>query len=252
MKKIVLFSFLILFGVGVVSFSAPVLTIYTEDNGAPLNYLDNGKQAGLAVEAVEEVMKRLKVNYKIQFVPWARGYKMLETKPNVMLFSTTKTDQRAPLFKWVGPVARIKYALYGKKGRKFDIKSLEDAKNVKSIGTYRDDAREQFLKARGFKNLESITSNRLNVKKLMRDRIDLIASSNVGIISTAKSAGYSRSDLQEVVVFKTADLYMAFSKSTPDSVVDDWDKAFKSMYRDGTFKKLYRKWMPGERVPAPK
>lgn len=249
MKKSIISIFLVMLFSSIVFSAKPPLTIYTEDNSAPLNFVEKGQLRGLSVEVVYEIMKRLGVSYKIEVVPWARGYDKLESTPNVMLFSTTLTNQRRKLFQWVGPVARIKWAFYAKKDSNIQINNLQDAKNIGRIGTYRDDAREQFLKKEGFTNLESVNSNVLNVRKLMRNRIDLMASSNVGISKTAIDAGYSRQDLREVFVIKTADLYLAFSSETPKSTVREWNKAFLSMINDGTFAAIYKRWMPGETIP---
>ena len=36
----------------------------------------------------------------VSILPWARGYHLLTQKPNVVLFSTARTEARNPLFKW--------------------------------------------------------------------------------------------------------------------------------------------------------
>jgi L-asparagine transporter-like permease len=38
----------------------------------------------------------------IRLVPWARGYSIALSKPNVVLFATLRTEQRKGLFQWVG------------------------------------------------------------------------------------------------------------------------------------------------------
>ncbi|MFO8231966.1 MAG: SDR family oxidoreductase [Longimonas sp.] len=81
-------------------------------------------------------------------------------------------EERKPMFKWVGPVVSRVWMFYTKKGAGVEINSLEDAEKLESIGTYKEDVREQFLESEGFENLDSSSSNVINVKKLNAGRLD--------------------------------------------------------------------------------
>jgi polar amino acid transport system substrate-binding protein len=110
------------------------VTLLTE-NTPPVNYLDaNGKPAGLSVELVREMAKRVGHSGRIKVVPWARGYKDLQAKPNIALFSTYRSVARESLFKWVGPLLVKEAVLYRKKGSDIRLSTLDDAKKVGAIG----------------------------------------------------------------------------------------------------------------------
>ena len=136
------------------SVSAQELSIITEEY-PPLSYIVEGKLTGSSVEIVSEILRRLKQPGNIQLLPWARGYNLLKSKPNVALFTTTRTKEREDLFHWVGPIATSTNAFYAKKGSNIRIKTIEDAKRVDSIATYKEDAREQMLLTWGFNNIDS-------------------------------------------------------------------------------------------------
>ncbi len=88
--------------------------IYCND-GPPFQSLsEDGSLTGSSAEIVLEMQKRVGGNEKIQVVPWARGYTYLQNRPNVLLFSTTKTKEREPMFHWIGPVANVSFAFYSK------------------------------------------------------------------------------------------------------------------------------------------
>lgn len=233
MKKIILFSLLSL----VFSTSAD-LKIYTED-APPLNFLNNGKPDGVAVAIVNEIRTRVGEKSQIEFVPWARGYDEVQKNANVALFATTRTEARENLFKWVGPLAEKKWILYKKKGSPIAIKTLDDAKAVKSIGAYKDDAKEQFLKSKGFTNVDSASADNLNIKKLVAGRIDLWITGESDMLDYAKKEGVAPSELEEVFVVDTKKLSIAFSKQTSDDVIKKWQDAYDSMVKDGTIKKLH-------------
>jgi len=213
------------------------LKIYTEDS-PPANYLKNGKPAGMSVEIVREILKRLGKKVNIEIVPWARGYSIALTRPNVALFSTTRLPQREKLFKWVGPLYTQMWGFYAKKGSGLQIDSLEEAKKVTSIGTYLNDAKEQFLKKRGFANLITTNKNISNIKHLMKGDIDLWVSSDLNMPYLAGQAGVSPEQLEVVYAFRSVENYIAFSNKTPDAVVAAWQKTLDEIKRDGTYSRL--------------
>ena len=61
--------------------------------------------------------------------------KIYENDP--VAFEMSYTKVREDKFKWVGPLATKRDILVAKKGSGIKINSLEDAKKVKCIGTYR-------------------------------------------------------------------------------------------------------------------
>lgn len=213
------------------------IRIYTEDS-PPANYLENGKPAGMAVEIVKEILSRLGEEVQIEFVPWARGYGTTLKWPNVALFSTTRLPQRESLFKWVGPLYVQQWGFYAKKGTTIRIQSFEEAKKVASIGTYRDDAKEQFLKKQGFTNLVSTNRNTSNINHLLNGNIELWVSSDFNMPYLAKQAGVNPEQLEHVYTFRTVENYIAFSSGTRDEIVNAWQQAFDSMMSDGTFRRI--------------
>lgn len=247
-RKIKLMVFLIIFFNAVCGF-AQNLSIYTETSGDAQMVDANGKLTGSVVELFEELQKRVGNSSTIEVVPWARSYKALQENPDTILFSVTRTPERENLFKWVGPVLRAKWYFYAKKGSGIKIKKLEDAKKVARIGTYKDDAREQFLKQNGFTNLESVPNSETNFKKLVLGRVDLVVLTNVGATITAKNAGHTMDDVEAVYEIKSTDLYVAFSSGTADDTVKKWRSALDAMKKDGSFRKIYQKWYPGEKIP---
>ncbi len=220
------------------------LQIITEEY-PPVSFTDkDGKADGLAVEVVKEIMKRLNMKQKIKVWPWARGYKKTAKGPNFVLFSTTRTKERESLFYWVGPIFEMRSGFYAKKGSEIKIKRLDEAKKLKAIGTYRECFDEQFLKKQGFKNLESVTDNVLNMKKLMGGRFKVVTATNITIQSILKDAGYTIDDVEELFTFLTVRNYVAFSKQVPIEVVNAWQQAFEDIKNEGSLTKIHKKWLP--------
>jgi polar amino acid transport system substrate-binding protein len=225
------------------------MTIITENN-PPFNFVKHGKLTGSSMEIVREMMRRMNRTEKVQILTWARGYNLALTKPNVVLFSTARTRQREDLFHWVGPLYRVRFGFYARKGSGLRLASLEDAKKVGAIATYKNDVREQLLKAQGFTNLDSSKSPTSNLKKLMSGRVDLWLFSNLGVMRVADQIGVDPTQLELVLPFKDYYVYIAISKGTPRAVVKKWQEVLAEMKQDGMFEKITRQWLPVESLPT--
>lgn len=236
------------------SLASPALAgemrVYTELTG---NALIKARKVavpkGESLPIVQELMRRAGVDSEIMVVPWKRGYNAALNEADVALFPTTYTKLREKLFNWVGPLFRLKWLFIAKKGSGIIINSLEDAKRVGSIGTYHLDAREQFLKQQGFRNLHSTVGSINNYRKLVDGRLDLMVTSSLGIVTAAKMAGVSTDELEVVYTIREVDLYVAISKKTDPEVVRVWKEAYQSMIDDGTYQRLYKEWQPLEEPP---
>jgi polar amino acid transport system substrate-binding protein len=240
MKKFFLIaaSLVLLAGQSVLSAELTILT----ENLPPLNYVDNGTLVGPSVEIVKEIQKRVGSQEQIQVYPWARAYKMALEEENVILFGMTYTKVRKDKFKWVGPLATKRDILVAKKGSGIKIKDLADAKKAKRIGTLRDDTRGRLLERNGFNNLEPVSDEQLNAKKLALGRIDLWAYKIPGLRTVCDLAGVDYTEFEEVYHLREIDLMIAFSKKTSDSIVQKWRDAFNEMLADGTIMQIQKKW----------
>jgi len=224
---------------------AAELRIITEI-APPLNFTmdgtETGKLTGQAVEIVREVQKRIGDATPIEVMPWARGYSLAQSEPNVMLFSTTRTEARESLFQWVGPVGTNEWVFLAKKGSPIKVASLDDAKKVGSVGSYQNDARELFLKEQGFANLDSANEPETVLKKMLMGRNDLWLTDKSEYQAMAKKQGIDPAELTPVFTVKKTELYMAFSKGVPAAVVQKWNKALDGMKADGTYAAIMAKW----------
>ena len=230
----------------------PVLSqemmVLTEES-PPFNFTRDGNVTGSSTEVVREILRRIGQPDTIEVLPWARSYNMLKNRPNMALFSTTRTPEREDLFYWVGPLFKVHFGFYAKKSARLRLNSLEDAKQVGSIATYKNDVKEQLLIGMGFDNLDSSNSPASNLKKLMSGRVDLWLFDNLGMPDLARQSGVDPSQLELVLPFKSYQSYVAISRQTSEEVVERWQTAFRSMVQDGTFDRISRRWLPAESIP---
>jgi len=122
------------------------------------------------------------------------------------------------------------------------IDSLDDAKKVSRIGTYYKDAKEQFLKKKGFTNLVSANKNISNIKRILEGKLDLWVSSDFNMPYLAQQAGVAPNQLELVYAFRKVNNYIAFSIQTPDELINSWQQTLDELKTDGTYKRLREKY----------
>ena len=225
------------------------LTILTEEN-SPLNFSEDGEIKGLATEVVRELVKRTGTGGSIRMVAWQEGYQALLEQPNIALFSTVMTSERKNLFQWVGPLVVLDTNLYALKGSRIEIANLDDARKVNKIATVSKYYSEQMLQEEGLTNTQSHPDREATVRQLLAGKVQLTASSNTEIPAALKKTGASMDDVKNVFTLSTDLAYIAFSKGTSPELVARWQDALDGMKRDGSFAKIYARWLPAEIPPG--
>ncbi|WP_229388148.1 cache domain-containing protein [Methanosarcina sp. DH2] len=204
------------------------LTYYTEQL-PPYNYMENGTLKGISVdllEAVTEKMGKKVAREEINLVPWNEGYQAALTRNNTVLFVTARTPEREQLFKWVGPVYSDRYVLFAKRDRGITIESPEHLKEYR-IGVIANDVATQQLLNIGVNQSQIIPESNVsaNIAGLENGEIDLWACpEDAGRYFTEEVTGnyYSYTVVYQL---ENQDLYYAFNKDVPDSVIQSFQRA---------------------------
>ncbi|RBW52116.1 substrate-binding periplasmic protein [Marinobacter sp. F3R11] len=221
------------------------LYLYTE-NFPPYNMSTSGRAFehsadmidGICMERVRAALNQSGYDYRVKLRNWNYGYNRALTKPNHGIFCTTYTEERAPMFKWIGPLAQNLWTIFAPAGSTFKMNTLEDARG-KTIGGYRNDVRSEYLLQRGYK-VSVIDSDDLNPKRLALGQIDLWIAERLGGPYMA-----SQQDIEGLVPvysFNDVDLYLAMSPDTPDQVIEDLNKALEITRENGTYDAIGTKY----------
>jgi len=225
--------------------SLPTFQIMTEPWGV-YQFEKDGKVQGLAVEFLVMMLARAGSTQgqgDIKMEPWSRGYNLVQTTENTILFSTTRTEEREKMFKWVGPIFQNSTKLIAKKEKGIKISGAADIKKYK-VGTVQEDVGEQYLQKMGIglDTLDRTNNTSNNVKKLGADRIDMITNDWEGFVADAKTLGIDPNLYESVYILNTADIDYAFYKGTPDWVIEKLQKAMDELKSEGKLKELQQKY----------
>jgi ABC-type amino acid transport substrate-binding protein/CheY-like chemotaxis protein/nitrogen-specific signal transduction histidine kinase len=209
----------------------------------PFGTMKDGEPVGFVVEILLEIMQRLGRTDTIEFENWNVAYERVLTEPNTVLFPPSRTPEREELFKWVGPLIPEKIALFARKDSGLVINTVDDAMEVGGIATVAGYASEKLLKERGFTNLVSQRSATQGPDALKFGRVDLWLNSNITMKQLALTANVDPELFEPVFVIKEIPSYLAFAKSVPDEVVNQWQTSLDDMKRDGSWENIVSGWI---------
>lgn len=234
--------------------AAPGALYITTEYSPPTSMEQDGKVIGSATDKVREALTRGGIAYTIELLPWKRAYAAALNRPDACVYSTTRTPERERLFKWVGPTDEGEWVLLGRADRQYKLTTLDDARGLR-IGTYNGDARDEFLRSRGF-NVDPAPNDMINPRKLLMNRIDLWAAGIRRGSPVLETNGWSRR-IVPVLTFNRVKVFLACNRAVPDATIARLNEALEAMGRDGSARRIeraYDSWVdprnaaPGEQV----
>jgi len=231
--------FILLLFIASASVKAEQITAITE-SAFPLSYTENGQITGVATDVVKATLESAGLAYKIDIYPWARAYKKALVDENTLIYSMARTPDRENLFKWVGQIVPIKYYFIKLRDRSdINITTLQHAKKYQ-IGVVIEDVRHQYLRKQGFDGLQVVTSNEQNLAKLFKNRIDMFPISPLGLAMLCNDAKFDCSKLENVYELSELSngLYMAYSKTTSDEIVNNTKDALQRIKEQGIYEQF--------------
>lgn len=150
---------------------------------------------------------------EIQFPPWPRSIKNVETTPETLLVGVARTTTRETKFFWVGPYSSLRLGLIAKKSRALRIKDDADVKKL-SIAVVQDSAPLHILRNKygiASDNLELVTSDVNQYRMLQADRVDAITHTTINAPQGMREVGLNPDDYEMIHVLRVIDLYFVLN-----------------------------------------
>jgi len=213
----------------------------------PYNFKEAGKLQGIAVDLLVSASAQAGspiATKDIRLLPWARAYKMAEEGPNVVLFSTTRTEERESKFQWVGPISKTRVVLLTKKSSGISISSEADMKAL-TIGAIRDDIGQQLVKAAGVgdQSIKLISKAENLAQMLNHGRIDAWAYEENVARWFIKQRGFNNEEFETAYVLKESDLYYTFSKDISKDKIETLQKGIDAIKASGEYEKIRKNYL---------
>jgi len=214
-------------------------------NFPPFSMANDGKNfakeeaiSGIDAEVVAALFKRAGIPYTLTLrFPWSRLQQLAEKTPGFAVFSLSRTPEREPKYKWVGPLSEIQIVLLKRPDSPIQISSLEEARQYR-IGSKDGSVGSQYLISRGIEVQSSLIDT---PAKLKAGQFDLWATTNPSGEYEAKQAGVG--PLAVALTLSRVDLYLAMNKETPDEVVEKLQRTLDQMKQEGLLQQAARRYV---------
>ncbi len=212
--------------------ASPPLLFVTEQY-PPYNYAVNGSLKGISVDLLRAISDKNNlgiVDNQIQLMPWADAYQIAQGRNNTVLFSTIRLPEREKQFLWVGPIGTSQKVIFAKKDRAINISRSEDLKKYR-IGYVKGDAAQSQLQALGVADdhIIAYTDVPLLIAGTLKDRIDLWCYGDLAGRFFSRQETGNPDTFAVVYTLNKQDLYYAFNKDTPNSVVKSFQDALDAI-----------------------
>jgi polar amino acid transport system substrate-binding protein len=229
--------------------------VYLTEQAPPFNFQDNGTIRGISVDLLERVLLRMGTSLNrsdIKLQAWSKSYEAALSDKNAVLFITAYLPERAPKFKWVGPIFSTKTTIYALKDRKVRLNlahSPQDLMKYK-IAVVRDEYAEQLLMNLGAKDLIEVESGDLITKMMKNGSVDAWGCSDLVGTYLMGKAGINLDDVEAIYDLGDVKLFYALNKDAPDSLVGKFQNALNDAKMnnsiDGTsdLEKILYKYLP--------
>lgn len=219
------------------------------ENSIPTTYVENGRKTGILTEIINEAFKRIGYSVEIELMPWARCLEEVEKGTVDGIFSVFITEDRKTFLTYTTEILITQVqAFFVLKNSNItfdgDLNKLSD----KTIGvitkTSYGPRLDTALKDKLFKKIDLSPFSQSNVKKLLTKRVDLIPSYRHIVLSTAKELGELDNIKELSPEIESIPSYLAFTKKRNFSnIIKSYNKALKEMKKDGTYDKIFKKYL---------
>jgi polar amino acid transport system substrate-binding protein len=159
--------------------------------------------------------------------------------PNIGILSITRTPEREDHYIWCCRIVTDDLILVG--GQGVDVSSLEKVRD-RPVGVLFDSGAQALVKSLGFTRIVPAPEEWLDAKRMKERRIDAWLAPRLMVIHAYKEIGADASTLNFGQIVRPSEIYLAFSKGTPQAEVQRWQKALKEIQDDGTYNRILEKY----------
>ena len=206
-------------------------------NIAPFVFVEQEHYRGYAYELGQEVMHRLGYRGTMRVQPLARANRTVQREPNVIALWLGRIPEREATVHWLYPVVVDDFSIYTVKGRPVAM-TLEQAKSLGMLGANIGAANAIAAQRKGLEQIEMITSDDANGRKLMSGRLDGWIASRTAVSYFLRLHGLPEQTFVKGVKLSDYQAWVVASLGTDPAVMAAWRTTLQAMEQDGTLLRL--------------
>ena len=197
-----------------------------------------GEISGIVTKKIKAIFDNTTLKYQITAYPWARSYYLAKTKPNTLIYSIYKTEQRSKHFKWFCPIHdKTPVNIYKLKNNQTDITNLISLENA-IVGVLRNDNSHNYMLDKGFiegKNLLVSSNEENNIHHLLSGKIDAVIQSREALLYRIKDSGLTIADFDigfQLHKEGNTEHCMALSNNSDPELIKTVENAFNTWLKN--------------------
>ncbi|GGB35630.1 ABC transporter substrate-binding protein [Roseibium aquae] len=210
----------------------------------PSSFWDQaGNPAGIAVDVVEALKKRVGVDTPIEIIPWARGYLTAQKNPNVMLFTAARTQERQEAgFTFIGPVIMWSHILWSRAQGPVAATDLDDMRAMNATAAaVRGSWQADYIADAGLTLVET-DDHAMGARMLLAGRVDFWLTSALQAAAVLEEIGQKPADVVPVVSVRQAPTYLMVSDGSDPETLSKWQEAFSQFQASREAVRIAEDW----------
>lgn len=218
----------------------------------PFHMKINGKLVGMEIELMNAIVEETGCKVEFVEIPWARALISLQQGELDLLMAASKNADREEKYKFTNTYVTNSYVLFVRKGEsiKYPFVHFKELMNRKiKIGILRGNVYgkeiDPFIKDPANKNIFYINSlDSLNYQMINANRVDAAIADLYSGTHVIKSLGLNNKlETHPNVISEPDPCHYMFNKSTPDAIIQAFDKALNKFKVNGKLKEIQSKYL---------
>ncbi|MGC9312989.1 MAG: methyl-accepting chemotaxis protein, partial [Sediminispirochaetaceae bacterium] len=225
----------------------PVRGNILAENLPPYNFLENGEPGGLAVDIVRAMFMKMGRTAEIEFMRWEDAQKVASDNADIILLTVFRTEEREPLFHWIGPSFQEQVQLFSLKDRSIGSIQKIESRHDLIIGTQKGNIETDFFSDKGFRegeNLLTFEDTSQLIQGLFAGKVDAVPLGKLQVVHQLNLMQRDPEKVEMIFDLKemATDLYMAVSSKTDSAVVQKYREAFRRLKESGEYRDILSRW----------
>ena len=211
----------------------------------PYSYIDNNdNKAGIAIDVVAAIMKKLgstQNSQDIEIKTFSKFMIMMNNDKNTVFFPLLRTPKREKYFKWVGPVGINEPVLMTKANSSIVINNVKDLNQytIASIDGYNA---IKLLTKQGVKNssFKLSSSDEEDARLLKLDSVNIILCDKMACITALTKVGANPKEYKIIYKLPISEFAFAFNKETSDELVAKVQKSLDEIMHNNEYQEIVK------------
>ncbi len=218
------------------------LLITTESSFPSSVSNDNGNTVfGQSADKVHEILKRSHIAYDMRLMSWNRAFELARNDANTCVFATARTKDREAHFKWIGPISKGDWGIFGNRDKLGRINRLEDIRDA-NIGGIRGDVFSEYLVEKGYHVVTS-SENEISLKNVEIGRLDYWSSDTRNGLNLINRTHLNDKIVLLLTIQPSNDYFLACNPQINDELIDRMRSKLLEIKADGTDAKIEAKYL---------